>query len=76
MSRTLEQITNDALGLSKPEQMRLVRVLLEEIEPPDPDAESAWEQEIQQRIEQIDTGIAEGRPFADVLRDIDLKLGR
>jgi hypothetical protein len=76
MSRTFEEITNDALALSKPEQMRLAHVLLEENEAPDPDAEAAWEQEIQRRIEQIDSGTAQGRPFADVLHDIDRKLGR
>ena len=76
MSRTFEEITSDALALSKPEQIRLARVLLEENEPPDPEAEAAWEQEIQRRIEQIDSGIAKGRPFADVLRDIDRKFGR
>jgi len=76
MSRTFEEITNDALALSKPEQMRLAHVLLEENEAPDPDAEAAWEQEIQRRIEQIDSGTAQGRPLADVLHDIDRKLGR
>jgi len=39
-------------------------------------AEAAWEQEIEGRIKLVDAGLARGRPFADVLRDIDRQLGR
>jgi hypothetical protein len=76
MPRTFEQITSDALTLPKPEQLQLARILLKENESSEPGAEAAWEDEIQRRIEEIDSGIATGRPFADVLRDIDRKLGR
>jgi hypothetical protein len=38
------------------------------------EVEEAWEREIEHRIQTIDTGAATGRPFADVLRDINRKL--
>jgi hypothetical protein len=38
--------------------------------------DAAWEQEIERRIQLIDAGLANGRPFADVVRDIDRQLGR
>jgi hypothetical protein len=40
------------------------------------EVEAAWEKEIERRIELVDSGLAKGRPFADVLRDIDRQLGR
>ncbi len=76
MARTLDDIRIDALALSKPEQLQLARILLEENEAPDPGAEAAWEAEIQRRIEEIEAGAAQGRPFSDVLRDVDRKLRR
>jgi hypothetical protein len=38
--------------------------------------DAAWEQEIERRIQMIDDGLAKGRPFADVVRDLDRQLGR
>jgi hypothetical protein len=35
---------------------------------------AAWDAEIERRIEVINAGMAKGRTFADVLRDIDRKL--
>jgi hypothetical protein len=38
--------------------------------------EIPWEQEIERRIQLIDAGLGKGRPFADVLRDIDRQLDK
>jgi hypothetical protein len=75
MSRNLAEITDEALRLSEPEQLRLARTLLERVEAVrDVDAEAAWEDEIENRIKLLDSGLAKGRPFADVLHDIDRQL--
>lgn len=65
------------MTLPQHEQLRLARTLLEKAEASgDLGAEAAWEEEIERRIHQIDAGLARGRPFADVLREIDRRLGR
>lgn len=77
MSRSFIEIAEEALNLPQNEQLRLARTLLEKAEASgDVGAEAAWEAEIERRIQTIDSGLAKGRPFADVLRDIDRQLGR
>jgi len=75
MSRNLAEIADEAFRLSEAEQLRLALTLLERAEAAgDVDAESAWEDEIESRIKLLDSGLAKGRPFADVLHDIDRRL--
>jgi hypothetical protein len=77
MSRNLAEITDEALRLPEHEQLRLARTLPERSEAvSDVDADAAWEDEIESRIKLLDSGLAKGRPFADVLQDIDRQLGR
>ena len=77
MNRSFAEIAQEALTLSQDEQLRLARTLLEKAEAcGDVGAEAAWEEEIERRIRKIDSGLAKGRPFAEVLRDIDRQLGR
>jgi hypothetical protein len=77
LSRSFAEITQDALQLPQKEQLRLARMLLEKSEAVgDLDVEAAWEEEIERRIELVDSGLAKGRSFAEVLRDVDLQLGR
>jgi len=77
MSRSFAEITEEALSLPQGEQLKLARTLLERTEASgDVGAEAAWEEEIEYRIQQVDAGLAKGRPFADVLREIDRRLTR
>ena len=77
MSRSFAEITEEALRLPVQEQLRLARTLLEQSEAVgDLEVEAAWEEEIERRIDLVDSGLAKGRPFADVLRDVDHQLGR
>lgn len=77
MSSNLASIAEEALKLPQHEQLKLARALLEKSEAEgDQGVEAAWEQEIERRIQLIDTGLAKGRPFVDVLRDIDRQLGK
>lgn len=77
MNRTWADIAEEALKLPQGEQLKLARTLLESSEATgDAEADAAWEQEIERRIQMIDAGLAKGRRFADVLRDIDRQLGR
>jgi len=77
MNRSFTEIAEEAMTLPQNEQLRLARTLLEKAEASgDIGAEAAWEEEIERRIHKIDAGLAQGRPFADVLREIDRRLGR
>ena len=77
MNRSFSEVTEAALALPQNEQLRLARTLLEKAEASgDVGAEAAWDEEIERRIQKIDSGLAKGRPFAEVLRDVDRQLGR
>jgi len=65
------------MAVNASQQLRLARTLLEKAEATgDVGAEAAWEEEIERRIHKIDAGLAQGRSFAHVLREIDRRLGR
>jgi hypothetical protein len=77
MSRTLAALMDEALRLPSQDQLRLARVLLEQAEAVgDLEVEAAWEEEIERRVELVDSGLAKGRPFTEVLGDVDRQLGR
>ena len=77
MSSKLAEITQDALQLPHHEQLRLARTLLERSEATgQPDVDGAWEEEIERRIKNIDAGLGNSRPFAEVVAEIDRQFGR
>ena len=77
MKRNFAEIAEEAMGLPQSEQLRLARTLLEKAEAfGDLGAEAAWENEIERRIHKNDAGLAKGRPFADVVREMDRHLGK
>jgi hypothetical protein len=77
MKRDFAEIAEEAMGLPQSEQLRLARALIEQAEASgDLGAEAAWEDEIERRIETIDAGLAKGRAFAEVLREIDRQFPR
>ena len=77
MSRSVSEITQEALNLPQSEQFKLARALLENAQfPNDPGVEAAWDREIERRIAAIDAGAAKGRPFAEILADLDQRLRR
>jgi hypothetical protein len=61
MSKTLAEVTRDAAELSRPDRLKLARILLElsESEPVENSGvEDAWEGEIQRRLEDLRSGRA------------------
>jgi putative addiction module component len=59
------------------EQSRLARTLLKSSQASgESDVDAAWEEEIERRIKSIDAGLANSRPFAEVVAEIDRQLGR
>lgn len=75
MSRSASEITQEALKLPQSDQFKIARALLENAEMQNGGRfDDAWNDEIERRIAAIDAGTAKGRPFADVLRDLDRTL--
>ena len=77
MASPFEQVAEQALSLTARERLRLATELLESVEPRgEADVERAWEEEIQRRIADIDSGKARGRDWDDVKRDFEARYGR
>ncbi|MGH7469638.1 MAG: addiction module protein [Longimicrobiales bacterium] len=74
MGRPLEKIESEVLGLSVPERARLAKLLIASLdhEPlEDPiEVDKAWEQEIYQRLEQIQSGKVELIPAEEVFEEL------
>ena len=75
MPNALEQITKEALQLSKQQRLALAGFLLELDEvSDDPQADAAWAQEIRARIQAVDAGTAVGIPYEEAMRQAQDRL--
>jgi len=76
MPKTLTEVTRDASELSPPERLKLARILLElseAIEEPAGDVESAWDKEIERRLQELRSGQIKGRPLEEVKERIEAR---
>ena len=72
MTTSIEDLTREALQLSPRQRVALAGFLLEiDDSSSDPEIDSAWEHEIQDRITAIDSGSVIGIPYNDVMRAAD-----
>jgi len=70
MANALDEITKDAMGLPVRQRLALAELLLQSAETTvDPEAEAAWEAEIQDRIRAVDEGRTAGIAYDDVMRE-------
>jgi hypothetical protein len=68
MSTALDELTEQALKLSRQERLSLANRLLTDDEARDSsEIEAAWEEEILARIQTIDDGTAIGIPYKEVI---------
>lgn len=75
MAKALEEVTKEAMDLPPRERLALASFLLESAEAAsDPDAETAWNSEIRDRIREIDEGRVTGIAYADVMREVERRL--
>lgn len=70
MPTTIEGLYDAAMSLSAEDREHLAVLLLDSLEPPDPDAEAAWAEELQRRIEDLRTGREKGIPWEEAHRMI------
>jgi putative addiction module component (TIGR02574 family) len=67
MSKTTDDILNNAMRLSTTERAELAAALLASLDGETEDAvEAAWAAEIQRRVERVRSGEAKGRPWSEV----------
>jgi putative addiction module component (TIGR02574 family) len=75
MPKALEEVTKDALELAPRHRLALAEFLLESADAsPDPEAESAWENEIRERIRAIDEGRVRGIAYDEVMRGAERRV--
>jgi putative addiction module component (TIGR02574 family) len=71
MSKRAHAVLAEALQLDAKARADIAAELLASLDgPADPDAEAAWEAEIQRRVAAIEAGTAELEPWEDVKRRI------
>jgi len=74
MPKTLSELTRDAADLPAPERLKLARILLDLSESetaPTADAQAAWDQEIERRLQELRSGTVRGVPLDEVKRKIE-----
>jgi putative addiction module component (TIGR02574 family) len=66
MTVSAEQLLENALRLSEQERAEMAARLIDSLDPQvEPDAASAWNAEIQRRLEELDTGVVNPIPWPD-----------
>jgi putative addiction module component (TIGR02574 family) len=76
MPKTLSEVTRDAADLPAVERLKLARILLDlsesDAEPQD-EIQAAWDNEIEERIQDLKSGKAKGVPLEEVKRKIEAR---
>ena len=74
MPKSLIEVTRDAAELPASERLKLARILLDlsEMEPDSPDeVQAAWDDEIEQRLQELRSGKTKGVPLDEVKKKIE-----
>jgi putative addiction module component (TIGR02574 family) len=78
MPKSLTEVTRDAAELPPLDQLKLARILLElstsDTEAAD-DIQTAWDEEIQRRLQELRSGQVRGIPLEEVKKRIEGPLG-
>lgn len=69
MSEEVARIVTQLGGLSQEERTALAHAVLLSMEPEDPDAEAAWDEELVRRADRIRSGQATGVPAEQVFAE-------
>lgn len=75
MARAISDLEREIRTLDRPEQERLLRALLEELDgPADPDSDRAWLDEVQRRSAEFDAGLVKSIPAEEVFERVRARL--
>ena len=79
MKATLEQVAEEALGLSLPDRSVLTRILIQTLDPePAEDAaevQQAWQVEVEKRVDEVLSGRVKTVPAEEVFAKLRAKYG-
>jgi putative addiction module component (TIGR02574 family) len=70
MTTLVEELSKRALELPPEERVRLAEKLLATVHEVDAEVEAAWDQEIQRRLAEIDSGTAKLIPAEEVFAEV------
>jgi putative addiction module component (TIGR02574 family) len=75
MARAISDIEKEVRSLDRPEQERLLRALLEELDgPADADVDRAWFDEVQRRSSEFDAGLVKTAAAEEVFDRVRARL--
>jgi putative addiction module component (TIGR02574 family) len=74
MAISAKDLYEQALSLDETDRATLANLILESLEPTDPDAEAAWAEEIKRRLKELEDGSVETVSWADVRSKLAAKL--
>jgi putative addiction module component (TIGR02574 family) len=70
MSGLIDELSRKARALSPEERIRLAEELLSSVQDSDEEIEAAWAQEIERRLEEVESGTAKLIPAEEVFAEI------
>lgn len=71
MTETGQKLTPEVLQLATADRAELAHLLIQSLEEDaDPGAEAAWDEELERRLERIESGESPSRPANQVLAEI------
>ena len=76
VDRNAEAIADQLLALPSADRARLAQLLLASLEERDPSAMTAWEDEINRRATELESGRVAGIPAAEVFAEVERRLRR
>jgi len=75
MSKTVTEFFKEATDLEERDRALLAGLLLESLEiDPDPEVETAWEAEVEKRLQDLKNGNVECIPWEEVKRKLESKI--
>jgi putative addiction module component (TIGR02574 family) len=74
MATSAEDLYEQALSLDETERVALANLILQSLEPTDPDAEEAWAEEIKRRVGELENGAIETISWDEVRSKLAAKL--
>jgi len=74
MATSAKDLYEQALSLDETERAALANLILQSLEPTDPDAEEAWAEEIKLRVKELENGAVETISWDEVRSKLAAKL--
>lgn len=76
VDRNAEALADQLLALPSVDRARLAELLLASIEERDADSAAVWDEEIDRRTNELDSGRVAGVAAADVFAEVERRLGQ